>query len=66
MKNIMTVENIRENWKVAHMNIPGDVVSAALWMEVNHDAIISYLLEQVEILRKQLMFTLAEIDKAGK
>ncbi len=66
MKNIMTVENIRENWDVAHMNIPGDVVSAATWLQLNHDELIGYLLEQVEILRKQLMFTLAEIDKAGK
>lgn len=53
MKNILTVENVREAWNVAHQNMTGDVCRAILWMEMNHDEIIGFLLERVEVLQKQ-------------
>lgn len=50
MKNILSIETVREAWNVAHNNMTGDVGRAALWMEVNHDAIIGFLLERIQSL----------------
>jgi hypothetical protein len=58
----MNIENIKENFDVAHMNISGDVVSATRWIERHHDEIIGFLLERVEVLRRQLNANCLERD----
>lgn len=54
MKNILTIENVREVWNVAHNNMTGDICRAALWMELNHDEIIGVLLGEIDLLQGQL------------
>ena len=52
MKNILSINNIRDVWNVAHSNVTGDVGRTAIWIELNHDEIIGLLLSEIERLRK--------------